>query len=100
MQHLPRGTLILRKSVSGSNLTLNWNNIFNTQEIDQNADYAYELYWTGGRSTEMEKLADTVDTSYVLRTYDASQNYTFKVRVRFPCGCGPYSEDLVVSGWN
>jgi len=48
----------------------------------------------------MAKLAYSETESYTLTTFNSSRVYNFKVRVCYPCGCGPFSDHFAAGNGN
>lgn len=98
MRPLAKDKLTLtRRNSGGKYLTLVWDRGFETSDVRPGQNFGYSIYWDqGGNGGEMVKLAYTTSTSYILRTYNSSKSYRFKLRPCFPCGCGPYSDVLTV----
>ena len=96
MRPLAKDKLTLtRRNSGGKYLTLVWDSGF--QNVKAGEDYGYELYWDRGvGDAALPKLAALTTTSYTLRAFYSTKSYQFKVRVRFPCGCGPWSDILTV----
>ena len=96
MQNILKDAALLNLVTNaGTTITINWNTLFDSR-LTYGGTYAYELHWDKGLGGDFSKLSDIGDTQFTLATYDRTKTYEFKVRSRNPCGCGPYSEALVV----
>ena len=78
-------------SEGSESLTLAW------RPSSAEGSYNYEIHWDEDGDNNFKKLADTLQTSYLVAKVKGTRTYRFKVRARNACGMSQFSPILAVN---